>query len=133
MAKLLSKSDILKADDLKTETVPVPEWGGDVRIRTLTAAQKDDFEAASLQEGKKGQRKANLNNFRAKFCALVMVDDKGERLFGDAEVTKLGMKSCAAMDRVYDVAGKLNAMGQRDLEELAKNSEKIQDDSSASV
>ena len=36
--KVLTRDDILEADDRLTEWVDVPEWGGRVRIRALTAA-----------------------------------------------------------------------------------------------
>lgn len=32
---ILTKQAILTAQDLKTEDVAVPEWGGEVRVRTL--------------------------------------------------------------------------------------------------
>ena len=42
---LLSKAAILAADDLPTIDIAVPEWGGSVRIRALTAGQREELEA----------------------------------------------------------------------------------------
>ena len=36
---LLSKEQILKSDDLKSEIVAVPEWGGDVKVRVMTGTE----------------------------------------------------------------------------------------------
>lgn len=40
---LLSKSQIFAAKDLKEETVPVPEWGGSVRLVQMTARESAEF------------------------------------------------------------------------------------------
>ena len=41
---LLSKTAILCANDLKTEDVDVPEWGGAVRVRSFTGRARDAFD-----------------------------------------------------------------------------------------
>ena len=52
--KILSKADILRADDIKTIEVAVPEWGGSVLLRGLTGRERDLFEESILdQTGKK--------------------------------------------------------------------------------
>ena len=40
---ILSKDAILAADDLPRETVHVPEWGGDVYVRTMSGTDRDAF------------------------------------------------------------------------------------------
>ena len=35
----LTREQILEADDLPTESLDVPEWGGEVLIRALNGAQ----------------------------------------------------------------------------------------------
>lgn len=119
--KLLKKQDILAAGDLKTEDVEVQEWGGAVRVRTLTGRERDAFEA-SLAKGEGRDRKTDLANLRAKLVGLCLVDEKGDRLFEDAEVEMLGAKSAAALDRVFSVAQRLNGLSGEDVEALAKNS-----------
>ena len=42
---LLSKDQILSADDIQSQRVPVPEWGGEVMVRGLTGSQRDQWEA----------------------------------------------------------------------------------------
>ena len=48
---ILSKEAILAADDLPREKVNVPEWGGEVLVRTMSGTDRDAFEA-SLQIGR---------------------------------------------------------------------------------
>ena len=114
----LSRDDVLKADDLVTEEVDVPEWGGTVLVRGMTGRERDEFEL-SVMDQRSGR--ANLANGRAKIVIRCTVDDDGKRLFDAADVDVLGAKSAAALDRVFAVASRLSALGPGDVEELAGN------------
>lgn len=105
---LLSKSNILAVDDLKQEDVPVPEWGGTVRLRTLTGTERDAFGQALM--GTDG--KADMTNYRARLLASCMVAEDGSALFSSAEVGALGAKSGAVLDRLFRVADRLNGLGE---------------------
>lgn len=119
--KLLTKAEILAADDLKSEVIPVPEWGGDVRISVMSGAARDAYESSIISVNDKGESSRNLDNIRAKMVGATIVDDQGERLFSDKEIAQLGKKSSRALDRCFEVAQRLNAVTDDDLEELAKN------------
>jgi hypothetical protein len=115
---ILTKDQILSTNDLTKELVEVPEWGGAVYVRTMTGAERDSFEAQILGDDYKER---NYRNVRATLCSLTIVDEDGKRLFSDAEVTKLGAKSAAAIDRIFNVAQRLNGLSKDDVEDLAKN------------
>ena len=117
---LLSKDQILAAEDLVTEDVEVPEWGGTVRVRMMTGAERDSFED-SLTQTKGKNVKTNLANLRARLVARTVVDEAGKRMFTDAEAGVLGQKSAAALDRVFEAARKLNGMTEADVEELTED------------
>lgn len=114
---LLTRDQILKSDDLKTEVVSVPEWGGDVIVSTMSGFARDSLESSLV--GKGGG--TNTVNIRAKFTASTLVDESGKLLFTDKDVVALGKKSSAALDRVYDVVSRLNKISDKDVEEIAKN------------
>jgi len=116
----LSKADILAASDLLSESVHVPEWGGEVLVRGLTGAQRDEFEA-SVVVGKGSNRDVNIKNLRAKLVALSVVDETGALVFSDADVKALGDKSAVALQRVFEVAQRLSGLSGADVEELSKN------------
>ena len=118
---LLSKTAILAAQDLQTEDVEVPEWGGAVRVRSFTGRERDAFEA-SMVRGDGRDRRVDLTNMRARLVGLTVIDESGQRLFTDEEADLLGAKSGAALDRVFAVAQKLNGLSGADVEELSKNS-----------
>jgi hypothetical protein len=129
MMATLTKEQILKAEDLKTEIVEVEEWGGSVNVRTMTGTERDAFEQSIVE----GKDKTNLANIRARLCAVTIVDENGNRLFNDEDVVELGKKSAAALDRVATVAQKLNGFRNKDIEELGKNLSKGQSGDSISA
>ena len=118
----LSRDDILKADDIETREVEVPEWGGTVLVRGLTGKERDAFEASVMRDRGKQGIVRDLANIRAKLVVRCLVDDDGQRLFADGEAGVLGEKSAAVMDRLFEVAGELARMNDFDVEELAGNS-----------
>lgn len=115
---LLNRDDILAADDIPSEIIDVPEWGGQVKVRALSGAERDRIEGSLISKGK---GKPDLANFRAKLAAACMVDDDGKRLFGEADVVALGEKSASALDRVAEAAQRVSAMTDEDVEELEGN------------
>jgi hypothetical protein len=117
---LLSKDQILQADDRKTEDVPVPEWGGTVRLRSLSGAERDEFENG-IQQQVGNKQVINARNARAKLVALCAVDEQGQLLFSKADVIKLGSKSSLALQRVYDVACRMNGFTEDDMKDLTEN------------
>ena len=116
--KLLGKDDILSADDLKYEIVPVPEWGGSVRVRSLPSEERDAYEQSCLV-GKGKDQRVTYENIRAKLCSRTIVDDGGERIFSDADIALLGKKSAAALMRVFEAASRLSALNKEDVDKLA--------------
>lgn len=127
----LTKEQILSAQDFKTEEVEVPEWDGKVRVKSLTAKERDRFEAGMI-EGRGKDRKTNLENLRARLVAKTVVDEQGNLLFSEKDVDALGEKNAAAIDKVFAVAQRLSKLRPEDVEELTKNSDQGQSDDSSS-
>jgi hypothetical protein len=128
MTDFLTKDQILQAEDVKTEEVEVPEWGGKVKVKTLSGRERDQLEASVIS--RPGER--NLTNLRAKIVALSVVGPDGERLFSFEEAVELGKKSARALDRIFAVAQRLSGFTPQDVEELSKKSEPNQEESSTS-
>jgi hypothetical protein len=120
MSKLLGRDAIFAVSDLQTEDVPVPEWGGTVRVKGLTGSERDAFEESCVS-GKGKNASFKMTNIRAKLVAKTVVDEKGELIFKEADVEALGKKSGAALDRVFSVAQRISGITKEDIEELEKN------------
>jgi hypothetical protein len=128
---LLSRDDILKADDLPREVVACPEWGGDVLVQALSGTQRDEFEASmAVMRGKTVV--PDTENIRAKLVARSLVDEDGGQLFTQHDVHALGLKSAAALDRVFAVASRLSGLSDEDIDDLAGNSPAAQSGASTS-
>ncbi len=113
----LSKEQILKADDLPYTDVPV--WGGIVRVRTMTARERDEYEG-SIYETSGTEIKFNRTDFRAKLVAKCAVDESGKRLFTDADVAALSAKSAKEVSILFDKAQELNGLSKAAQEAIEK-------------
>lgn len=131
---ILTKQAIMAALDLPTEDVEVPEWGGSVRVRGLTGAERDAFEASVVRRtGKRSTDvEMDLTDFRAKLVVRCMVDEYGMRLFDDEDIPNLGSKSAVALNRVFEVAQRLSGLTESDIDELKKASTPGPNDGSTS-
>ncbi len=64
--------------ELKRETVPVPEWGGDVIVRELSAKERDEYEASTVKRRGKvvEQNLANLYDVAARLSGITKADEE---------------------------------------------------------
>ena len=116
---MLSRGAILSAQDLKTEDVAVPEWGGSVRVRTMTGTERDAF-LAELKRDDAG--KVVAAEYGTRLLAYCLVGDDGARLFADADVAALGAKSGVALQRAFTAADRLNSTSEAAVQGAEKNS-----------
>ncbi len=116
----LTKEQILAAEDLKHEDIKVPEWGGTVRVRALTALEKDNFDKTTFMDTEEGDS-MNWEGMRARLVSLTVINDKGERLFTSNDVVELGKKSAIVMDKVFAVAQRLSGFTKEEVKEIEKN------------
>lgn len=108
MGRLLTRDEILRANDLIVERVPVPEWGenAEVLVRGLSAA--DQLEMASVSfDGQDAERSDTLK-LMIKIPARCIVDENGRRLFTDDDIDALGEKSRTALQRIMETAMRLS-------------------------
>ena len=126
---VLSKEQILQADDLKRESVDTPEWGGVVLLRELRGRERDAFEEGSLDS----KRNVSMRNMRARLVASSAIDEAGERLFTAKEATELGDKSATALNRLFEVCCRLSGITESDVDALEKNLEATPHGASGSI
>lgn len=120
----LTKDQILSSVDMQYQEVDCPEWGGKVLVRSLSGAERDQFEAASfVQKGKNQQ--VNLRNVRARLVARCVVSDRldngGKQVFSKADIDALGKKNAAPLDRLFAVCQNLCGLTSDDLKDLTEN------------
>lgn len=125
---MLTRDLILAADDLPRERVDVPEWGDFVFVRGMNGAERDSWETELAKAGKDDEVDSVAagadasSSFRASVLVRCFCDDKGDRLFADADAAALGKKSGKALDRAFDIARRLSGIGLGAEDDAVKNS-----------
>ena len=130
---LLSRDQIDAVDDRQWEDVPVPEWGGEVRIVGMSGTARNAYQQELVVIGGDGKPKSvNLDDQLAKLLAKCIVGEDGKRLYNDREVRALGAKNGAVLERLAKVAKRLSGLGDGAVEDAAGNSEAAPSGSSTS-
>ncbi len=127
-----SGADILARDDQRIEEVEVPEWGTWVRVRALNGRERDDY-IDSLFKMRGNKRVSATENATARLVMLCTVDEDGNRLWGEADLERLGRKNAAALNRIGQVAQRLAGLTDDEIGEITKNSPSDQSDDSGSI
>ncbi|KKN54439.1 hypothetical protein LCGC14_0592370 [marine sediment metagenome] len=116
----LVATDIFSAVDLTPEWIDIPQWEGGLFVRPMTGLERDTYEQ-SLVRGKGSNREFNIANARAKLVVLVAVDEDGKAIFTKGDVKRLGAKSSAALNLIFELATKQSGMSEADIEELTED------------
>lgn len=114
---MLTRDAILQVVDLKTVDIDVPEWGGGVRLRMLTGAERNALHADASPGGK-----FDTTAFAAGLIVRCIIGEDGGRLFSDDETQLLAQKSSAAFTRVFEAAARLNGLHSESAGAAEKNS-----------
>ena len=128
---ILNMKQILSADDLESQTMTIPEWGGEVIIRTMTEAERSKIEASVIQQNGSNQS-VNMERYKVKVVVASLVDEEGKRLFTQKNIDALRQKSARPINRIVNAAQKLNGISDDDVEELMGNSNETEDGDSVS-
>lgn len=116
-----SPDDLWAVNDVEIKVVAVPAWGGKkVRLKVMTAAERDSFEASMVQM-KSGKQRPNIANLRARLVARCIVNTEGDRIFQSGDVERLGRKSAKALDFLFQECQHLNGFTNEDIEDLSED------------
>jgi len=131
MSEFLTATQILDQPTLVIEELEVPEWNGKIRVKMLSAKERDDFEASTV-EFKNGQQKPNIANLRARLLQLAVVDENGRRVFTKNDVKVIGDLPAAGVQRVFNKIQEMSAISDSDLDDLAEDFDETDDEPSSS-
>ena len=120
MTATLTKDQIIAAVDSKIELADVPEWGGSVYVRIMSGAARDLWEQRIYARQDDDGEVAFTNN-RAELLVQTLCDANGEPIFELGDIECLSKKSSVPLDRLVDVARRLNALRAEDVEDAVKN------------
>jgi hypothetical protein len=107
---------------LKSQTVDVSEFGEDaqIRVRALTALERDRWDAANYSGGKD----VNMIGYKSRFIALCACDENDQRIFNDEDASVIGEWPSHLVERVFVAAGTLNGLLKSAVDAIEGKSEK---------
>jgi hypothetical protein len=121
----LSREEILAGKTLVIERVHVPELAvngtNEVCVRRFSGNVKQalgEMLSAAIKNGETLPK-----NWWATVCVLAICDENGKRLFSSNDVETLGEMDSEVLDRIYQVAARINGLSADSAEQVAKNSE----------
>lgn len=122
----LTREQIRAANDRPSEEVPVPEWArsGTVTLQVMSGTNRDRLEAemAGLRGSASQIDPEKLIGFKARLVILCAINGDGEPLFRKDDASWLNdEKSGNVLNRLADVALRINGLTERSLEDMAGN------------
>ena len=125
MGKYLNAESILAAEDFKYAEVECPEWGGTVRVRSLSGGQR-----AQITQRVNDKQLDELDELLA---VMACVDEDGSRIFTNKDIASLKKKSAAVVTRIAKKVLEISGIGNEagEVDEAKKNSEPTASDDSS--
>lgn len=119
---LLDRSGLLKKEELKKEKVDLGN-GEFVFVRQMTGRERDRFEQSLFKE-EDGKMVRSLDDFRAKLAVNTICGEDGKNLLQPQDIVVLSTNmSAARLEKIVEIAQKLNKISEEDKEAMVKNSE----------
>jgi len=122
---------ILQANDLPVIPQVVPEWGGvTVYVRSMTAKERDDWQASYFFLNKDAQESADgtpgkvtVKNLSASLLVkMLCADPEGKVLiFKESDIDALGDKSAAVINRLQEALRAASGVTKEDEDAIEKN------------
>ena len=124
----LTIEQILAAEDLPVEEIKIPEWGGTVFVRRMTAS--DSIEHTIAIRKIEGDDSESIKRRLGMNVAAFLCDEIGRPIATADQARKLIDKSAAAINRIVEAGQRLNVTGDKEVAALSKNSDPSPDDTS---
>lgn len=127
MAQIRSINDVRSTAEL--EEIEVPEWGGSLFVRALSAREVDHYQLGLMAQPKNEKPHVTLARLRhanAKLVVMGSCDETGEPIFSDSDISRLADQSNKGMAKVAEAIQRLTGLG-----DFAESAETIEGKSEA--
>lgn len=119
--KFLTGEEILEVKDREIVPLYIPEWGGYVRLLPPSATERDAWETGLVEKRGRGTV-FKQKHVRASLAALCLVNEKGQRIYTEAQIPALGRKGAKALQRIFEACQKIMGVSDEEIAELEGNS-----------
>ena len=107
---------ILDFDDSAIQAVNVPEWGGVVYVRRITAGERLKF-VNLINSAGIGDDSVMPAGAMELLVIMACVDKDGKQIFEPEDKERLSQKSATAVNRIFEAAAKLNGLTAQSIED----------------
>lgn len=121
MSDFLSRDEILSVEDYVTDVVDAHEWGGKVRVRSLEASHRARIESTTYEVNRAGKGYEKITDMAVKVVIWGCINEKGDRLFSDADLKALMKKNPAPIERIENRILELSGLKQGAVEAAAED------------
>ncbi len=133
----LTRKELEQKDEQRIEKVELGD-GNFVYVKEMMGTDRSAFEALMVREvkGKKGdsEYETDISDFSAKLAVCCLCDEQGNSLYRPEEYKEFGKKrNFRTLRKIVDKARELNAIGEDEVETLAKNLKGAQGGASTSA
>lgn len=101
--------------------VDIPELGGSVYVKGMTAKERSAFEVSLQTNGKRSLRKMQL--FREMLVVKCCCDEQGTKLFTKEDMSTIGDLPITVVERIVDECMLVCGMKDEDVEGMVGNSD----------
>jgi len=114
---ILTREQILEIQDIEYREVVVKEWdGGTVRIRSLTAQEREEYDSWLFTV-----KKLDATTSRSRLLSMAIVDNDGKPIFTEGDIQTLAKKNSKIVVRLSYIAQKLSGMTPGSIKELTED------------
>lgn len=117
----LSRDAFLSGKGVPIEEIQLPELGGSVFVKGMTAKDRSAFEK-QFQTPSGKTNKVKLAEVRERIVVATVCDESKAPLFTEADIPAIGEMPAVVIERLVTVAQRLCGMTNQDVESLAGNS-----------
>jgi len=121
----LTRESFFQRAEVPTETISLPQLGGSVLVRGMTAKERSAFEDQFTLKSGKPNAKARLE-MRERLLIATVCDMEGQPLFTREDVAAIGRLPAATVEPLVDSAQRV--CGMTATQDLGKNSDDDQTD-----
>jgi hypothetical protein len=120
---IANREALLKLCKRRYATVDIPERDITVRIQSLSENEKSQYETCLIAKNGKGIMRERLQDATRRLLALCIVDDNGDRIFTDGDLSELANLDAFVSSRIYDACQEHCGFNKGDIDETVKNTE----------
>jgi len=114
---ILTREQILEMQDIEYREVTVKEWeGGTVRVRSLTAQEREEYDSWLFTV-----KKLDATTSRSRLLSMAIVDDDGKPIFTESDIQALAKKNSKVIVRLSYIVQKMSGMTPGSIRELTED------------